>query len=168
MKYQIKKNGNFTMILNSVIRNPRISVYAKVIYMLLRSYSPSFPSYAKILAETGIGSRTTVSKYLDELTHWNLLKRVYNSKYNSNLYIFADQQVDIANPPARLEVVQEVDSNKIQIIKTNNNMVSSPSPPAEDTLVNSQEILSKLRESLGTDASNGYKERNKPSFVLQG
>lgn len=126
MKTENDLKGNFTKIPNNLIRNPRLSPLSKTVYILIRSYSPSFPSYARILHESGIASRTTLSKCLNELKAKKFIRVIDSSKHRSNLYEFPIQPMDCPSPCHEPLIVQPVDPNKNNVIRTIEKEVESP------------------------------------------
>ncbi len=159
--------GNYTRISNSVIRDPKLSPYAKTIYMLIRSYSPSYPSYAHIKRETGIKSKTTIARGLHELEVRSLIRRINSPSHKSNLYEFPSViPVDQPIPSHELEPVQDMDTNKTnQIIPINKASESSPAPPVEDSV--RKEIFAEAQSSLGTEAKQRYRHKKRPTFIIE-
>lgn len=158
---------NYTKIPNSVARNPNITPHAKAIYLFIRSFSPSFPGYKRILKETGIGSKSTISKSLVELQNLKLIRVVDSPNHKSNLYEFPKtESVDSPRPPDVPVPVHKVDPNKTNIIITNNKASeASPALPVEDSL--RKEIFAKAQSSLGPGARYGYKPKERPTFVIE-
>lgn len=81
---------HFVKIPKWVARNSQISPIAKALYMAIKSYNPSFPSYSRLCKDTGINSHTTIRKYLIELVHLNLIT-IQKSGFNrSNTYLIVN------------------------------------------------------------------------------
>lgn len=156
--------GNFTKISNFIIRNPNLSPYAKTIFILIRSYSPSFPSYSRILQETGIKSRSTIAKGLSELKAKKLITIINSPNHKSNFYQFPEpKQMDSPSPIDELEAVQEMDTNNTNIKITNNKAnEASTDPPVESSL--RSKLFAEAESSLGPGARNGYKPKEGPTF----
>lgn len=155
--------ANFTMIPNVIIRNPKITPYAKAIYIALKSFSPSFPSYKKIMEVTGINSKTTISNCLKILVTFGVLKISQRATHKSNLYEFP---ADLNSPIDGLEFVHEVDTNKTNL-KIPNNKASEPStdPPVEDS--KRKKLFAEAQSSLGTGAGLGYIPKERPTFIIE-
>ena len=158
------KKTKYTTIPHCMSRRPTVSVFAKAVYMFIKSLNPSFPGYTKIQEATGIRSRTTVSRCLNELEVHNFIYRLKNTDKRSNQYRFVDHEMDNGSSSNGLKSVHQMDSNKNNVIIPNNKMVSSPIQASEETLIKTQEILSESLKSLGPDAGINYKEKNRPSF----
>lgn len=153
---------NFTKIPNVIIRNPKITPYAKAIYIALKSFSPCFPSYRRIMEMTGINSKTTISNCIKILVSSGVMRISQNSLYKSNFYEF---DMDINTPIAGLELVHEVDTNKTNLkIPNNNETEASTDPPVESSL--RSRIFKDAESSLGPDASDGYKPKERPTFNI--
>lgn len=162
----MKNSGNFTMISNETIRNPELSIYAKVIYFLIKSYSPSYPSYARIIQGTGIKSKTTISKGLHELKCLKLIRVVDSPNHKSNLYEFPSNQMNSSTPSDGPKLVHEMDTNNTNLTKPNNN-TNRPStdPPVEAAKVS--KILAEAASSLGTEAKQRYRQKKRPTFIIE-
>lgn len=159
--------GNFTIISNYIIRNPNLSPYAKTIFILIKSYSPSFPSYSRILQETGIGSRSTIAKGLSELKAKKLITIIDSPKHKSNFYQFPEpRKMDSNSSSAVPDPVQQMDTNKTNLKITNNNRDEAST---ETTVESSKlkEIFADAESSLGTDAQNGFKSKERPTFIIE-
>lgn len=65
---------NFTQIHNELLRSKRIDSYSKLIFCLIASCNPSFPSYEILMEWSGL-SRERVWKSLKVLENHNLIKR---------------------------------------------------------------------------------------------
>lgn len=158
---------NFTKISNLIIRDPKISPYAKAIYMLIRSYSPSFPSYTCIMNQTGIGSRSTINKALTVLEAMSLIRIIHSSKHKSNLYEFIPpKKMDLTSIQNELEPVQEVDTNKTNLIKPNNNNTGPPTVQTVEGLKR-EEFFSQAITSLGTGVGKRYKPQERPTIIIE-
>lgn len=159
--------GNFTKISNFIIRDPNLSPFAKAIFILIKSYSPSYPSYSRILLETGIKSRSTVSKGLSELKAKNLIRVIDSPSHKSNLYEFPiPKKMDSISSYIELESVQEMDTNKtnLKILNNKGNEASTDHPVESSKL---KEIFAVAESSLGTDARSGFKLKERPTFIIE-
>ncbi len=167
MNTQNELMSNFTKISNIVIRDPNLSTYAKAIFMLLKSYSPSFPSYSHILKQTGIGSRSTLSKGLSDLEWRRLIRRTKSPTHKSTVYEFPPpNKLYFDSSTDGLELVQEVDTNKTKLkIPNNKASEASTDKPVESSM--RAEIFAKAQSSLGTGAGNGYKPQERPTFIIE-
>lgn len=78
--------SGFTKIDNNIIRATNITAREKLVYIVLKSFSPSFPSITKIMKMTGFGKKTVLT-CLRKLEQLGCIKRVGRSG-RSNLYTF--------------------------------------------------------------------------------
>ncbi len=162
------KNSNkkgFTQIPNYVIRNPKITPFAKAIYLVLRSFNPCFVGYKRIMELTGINSRTTISSCLKILEKFGLIRIKNDPKYKSNFYEMCE--LDTTRPLTGLELVQEVDTNNTNEIIPISNTNGSPAPPQGDVepLEYSQKFKN-MANSLGADAKYGFIEKKRPTMII--
>lgn len=65
----------YTPIPNDLIKSLRLDVYDKVIFMIIASLSPSFPSYSKIAEWSGIKKRDRIAKSLKNLERIGIITR---------------------------------------------------------------------------------------------
>lgn len=158
---------DFTKIPNHVIKDPSLSPYAKAIYILIKSYSPSYPSYNRIMEQTGIGSRSTINKGLSDLKAKGLIRIIDSPKYKSNLYEFpSPEKMDTTSLKDELKPVQEMDSNNTKLIIPNNKASgASTDPPVEAS--KRDQIFEEAISSLGTDASKGYISKERPTMIIE-
>ena len=119
------------------------------------------------MKETGIGSRTTISKALSELKARKLIHVIDSPNHKSNLYEFPQpSKMDCPSSIDGLELVQEVDTNKTNLkIPNNKESEASTDPPVESSI--RAEIFAKAQSSLGTVAGNGYKPQERPTFIIE-
>jgi hypothetical protein len=79
------------MISNVVMRDPSLSMQAKYLYGLLKSYawqdSKTYPGVKTLCASAGVG-KDTLGKYLKELVDAQLLEVRRRGQGKTNLYIF--------------------------------------------------------------------------------
>jgi len=163
-KEKTQKNKDFTMIPNIVIRNPKITPYAKAIYIALKSFTPSFPSYRKIMEMTGIGSRTTISSCIKILVACGVIRISSKWSGKSNFYEFPP---DLNSPIDGLEFVHDMDTNKTKEIISINNTNGSPAPqegPVEPEKLS--DFFANTARSLGPSAKYGYKQKTSPKFRI--
>lgn len=156
--------GNFTKVPNKLLRDPNLSPNAKIIYAVIRSYSPSFPSYTRILKETGIKSRTTLSKELFELKIRRFIRVVDSPKHRSNLYEFPVQQTDSPSPLDEQATVQEMNSNKNNVKITSNNL----EPPTAETVGDSlrKKILADAESLFSPDDKKRFRPKERPTLII--
>ncbi|MBY0412755.1 MAG: helix-turn-helix domain-containing protein [Bdellovibrionales bacterium] len=117
----------FVKIPRRIARNFEISPQAKALYMALRSYDPIFPSYHQLCKDTGIKSKTSISKFLKELVFFNLITIIKSGFNRSNTYKIVERPFnglfnqDLNSSTTNIEPnqVHDLDSNKINIIISN-------------------------------------------------
>lgn len=117
----------FVAIPHWIARNADISPLAKIVYMVIASFNPSFPSYKRLCKDTGIKSKTTISKCLKELVLLNLILVIRHGFNRSNTYRIVecpfnglfDQELDSPITDIEPNQVHDLDSNKINIIISN-------------------------------------------------
>ena len=152
------------MIKNDIFRNPTISPNERSIYGFLKSFNPCYTSYKAIRSGTGISGKSTISKTLLKLELKRLIKKERRPNLRSTFYTFPDKNEYLAGQETELGSVLNQDTNKNNVIKPNNKMVSSPNQASEETKIKTQEILSETLKTLGPDAGINYKEKVRPSF----
>ena len=167
MDKNAKISGNFTQIHNSVIRTPKLTPYDKTIYMLIKSFDPSFPSYETIMKITGIRSRTTLSGSFERLEKYKLVLRNRSNERRSNLYKFPNNNlVDSDSPCNEQKSVQYMDYNNTNLTRPTNN---TKDPATVQTVEGSERerIFAEAESSLGPDAGNGFKLKERPTFIIE-
>ncbi len=170
---------NFTIVANDIARCANISMASKALYLVIKSYNPSFPSY-KILQEITGWGKTTISLCLKELVLRSLIKyEKGNSCKRANQYFITSlDQCDLTSPqwgpvmkkkrsptsPQRgpvtpptspqpgPELVLNGDSNKNNIKKPNKNKKSKGETPAPRKLklISSNGPIEELKD-IGND-----------------
>ena len=149
----------FVKVPTWIARSSFLSPLAKTVYVAIISYDPSFPSHKKLCKDTGIKSRTTISKCLKELVHFDLIKILKGGYNTSNTYIINprpfnglfNQNMESPIPNNEPLLDQEMDSNKNNIIISNKrnddfaglNPENPPSRPltTEETSIKISQIL---------------------------
>lgn len=155
----------FTQVPNYVVRNPKITPYAKAVYLVLRSFNPCFAGYKCIMELTGINSKSTISSCLRILEKLGLIRISNISKYKSNFYEMCE--LDLSRPLSELEMVQEVDTNNTNEIIPISNTNGSPAPPkGDDEPLEYSQKFKTMAESLGADAKCGYIEKSRPTMII--
>jgi hypothetical protein len=117
----------FVKIPRRIARNIEISPQAKALYMALRSYDPIFPSYKQLCKDTGLKSKTSISKFLKELVFFDLITITKEGFNRSNTYKIIERPFnglfnqDLDSPITDIEPnqVHDLDSNKNNIIISN-------------------------------------------------
>lgn len=125
---QDKKAIGFTQILNSIIRDGSISVYAKMLYICISSHGEkSYASYPLLMKELGI-SRPTIAKSLNELVDKGLIKYVKgNSSKRANEYVTLVNVADWTSKRRLPVPVNDVDSKNTPtriLIKNRDNFLN--------------------------------------------
>jgi hypothetical protein len=81
----------FALVPNSVLRSPRISLSAKSLYAILKSYAwqddETYPGVKTLCASAGV-SKDTLGKYLKELVAEDLIAIKRRGQGKTNLYMF--------------------------------------------------------------------------------
>lgn len=162
MKNEKELKGNFTQVPNSIIRDPKLSPHAKTVFVVIKSYSPSFPSYSRILRETGIGSKTTLSKCLTELKNRKFIVVKDSPDHRSNLYEFPPPPLDLVSTQHGPVKVQQMDTNKNKV-----KITSEEEAPRLDAIGPSEtkKIFAEAESSLGT-VKKKLKSIERPTFVI--
>lgn len=86
---------NFTQVPNELIRSrKKVSKNAILVYLEIASFNPSFPSYRRIQAETGL-TRKSISKAIKELEALNIIVVSHRGAFrgNTNQYQVNPQEV---------------------------------------------------------------------------
>lgn len=104
-----RKRKKFAAISHRITLTPNLSPISKAIYLALRSFNPSYVSYSKIMSITGIGSRTTISRGIQQLKNYGALEAVRDSQRKAKVYRFPFESV---LPEYRL--VHKMDSEQTQ------------------------------------------------------
>ncbi|HFG9188000.1 TPA: conserved phage C-terminal domain-containing protein [Clostridioides difficile] len=181
------RKGDWFWAENSLVDREDLSIYEKMIYIVLIRYSDEesccFPSYKTISKKAGCSERQ-VSNVLKSLEEKGLLirkkrKRKGSNEKESNLYILlsAKQEVQHTMPNVRNEVLNptacgavhvrnEVPSNKTNINKTNltNNIYSSAEQKEEKT--KDKEIYKRIVDYLNKTADKSFKSTTKKTISL--
>ena len=185
--------GNFSKIPNDLIRSPLLTPAAKIVCIVLLSYTPSFPSYERIMKDSNIGSKATIAKALRSLIRHRFIEIIPDSKYRSNLYKYIqhdyrkaldlaqfnesiEREVNPSSTADELVSVQEMNSNKTNttILNTNINGPKTPpqgsSGPVTETKETSTDfsLITKTLESLDCKPNYFRKSEPKHSFIIQG
>lgn len=132
----------FVKIPTKIARNPAISPMAKTLYMVLKSYNPSFPSFKKLCLDTGIKSKTTLKKYLNELESMCYI-RINSGGFNqsNNYEVFDSPNIEqvgqfltslVSNNGLRDG--HNLDSNKNKLIISNKSQEDSSAIASEEPL----------------------------------
>ena len=96
--------GNFTQIANELIRSTNLNSDEKIIFIILSSFNPSFPSISKLCDLTGWGNKKTI-KVLHSLESKNLI-HIERKTGKSNLYIIdKDYVTSVKNTPVTSVIV---------------------------------------------------------------
>jgi len=131
--------GNFSKIPNDLIRSPLLTPAEKIVCIVLLSYTPSFPSYERIMKDSNIGSKATIAKALRSLIRHRFIEIIPDSKYRSNLYKYIQHDYrkafDLAQfntpdivtaPPIKTEIdlerIKKV--SEMNLSRTTNELVS--------------------------------------------
>ena len=129
-----KLKNSFVIVNIQIARYSRLSPKAKSLYTYLRSFNPCFPSYARIIAESGIGSRSSVSKALRELEFHGFIQVVKKGRSNTYLFPFEDykgspsvQQKPYMSPQVSPKPIHALDSNQ-----NKNQNKKGPEPTLEE------------------------------------
>lgn len=166
--YSHNIHANFTKVPNELIRTELLTPTDKIIAIVILSYSPSFPSYARIMKEANIGSRSTISKSLQTLKEYGFFEVIQDSQYKSNLYRYIDSQMDSPSPTTVLKPVHKLDTNKTNSIILNNHTNGpSVSLKGSDGPISAADFLKDTIKSLGNGAKYGYKEKTRPTFIIE-
>ena len=183
--------ANFSKIPNDLIRSPLLTVTDKTVCIVLLSYNPSFPSYEKIMKDSNIGSKATISKALRNLVRHKFIEVIPDSKYRSNLYRYIehdfrkelnltefndDNEMNSQSSPNEPLAVQEVDSNKTNTTILNKQINATETPIAgsqgQETKTNESStdfsILEDARRSLDCKPNYFRKSEEKHSFFIEG
>lgn len=93
----------YTQISNAVLRSPDVSLQAKGLYALLKSYAwqdpSSFPGVKRLCTDTG-ASDNSLKKYREELIEVGLLVVKRRGQGKTNLYIFKSISVFLESHPS--------------------------------------------------------------------
>lgn len=104
-----RKPKEFAVISHKITLSNEFSPISKAVYLVLRSFNPSYVSYTKIMSLTGIGSRTSISRAIKQLTQLGAIKAVRDYQRRSRLYRFPHESV-----LHEYRLVHKMDSSKSQ------------------------------------------------------
>lgn len=98
------KTNGFTKVSNLIARSPDLSLSAFRVFVFLRSFNPSFPSWERISSGTGIVSGSTISKAIAELERLCIVVKGIHSNGRSNSYVFQPEylwKISAPKPPPK-------------------------------------------------------------------
>jgi hypothetical protein len=149
------KRGNFTMVSNQVIQSPYLNADEKIMYIILKSYNPSFPSNAKLMELTGWGKNKVI--YVKQrLQKENIItsKRRRNS---SNLYEVKkfEEIREFTDSDDQQFTDNDTNKNNIKLIAGNSNNITTDSLSNKlyKSTINNDSLVSK---PLEYDTDNIY------------
>ncbi len=87
MPQKFRPGINFTKVPNRLIRDPSLDVYEKMVYIYISSFSPSFPSYRKMMHDLKM-SMDKLSKCIKKLREMRLIKVYRQGRHNVYETIF--------------------------------------------------------------------------------
>lgn len=147
--------SGYAQISNALLRCPVISLQAKGLYALLKSYAwqdaKTYPGIKRLCKDTG-ASDNTLKKYRDGLVEVGLLEVRKRGQGNTNLYIFKS-----------LNKFLESQTGAKQESQTGHVLASHPSANNEDAVdedaeYNSPEGAETSSAELGNEEENGHSQ----------
>lgn len=111
----------FTPIPNRVLRSPNLDPYDKLIFALIASCNPSFPSYTKLMEWSGM-SRERVWKSLRNLENINTISRFRKGRSTVYVhYLTSSPDEPIGGKPVRFANRTSSPDEPISVRQTNSN-----------------------------------------------
>ena len=94
--------GGFTQVPNFILRDPRLSIGAKVVYAMFLSYAwhndSCFPGQERLAADIGM-SRSRVTEFISELNRAELVTTQRRGQGKTNVYVVHSQVKGIVKRP---------------------------------------------------------------------
>jgi hypothetical protein len=149
---------NYTKVPNSIIWTEVLSKNAKLLFVVIASRTPSYPSYRLILKNMSSKNKLVVSKALRELVLFNILYYIKGTQNKSNRYFvnpLEDWRIDVKGTlrtcrgnKSNLDEDLNRTSNKTNEIKIINETKSFPSTQKEEKSLSGEEVSNRISNLL--------------------